>query len=1042
MQPVVGQRWVSTAEPELGIGKVASLDQRNVVLRFERVGETRMFRFANAPLARYRLKQGDSANFPSGRAIVKDSTERDGLLWYDTTLGLFCESEIADAQASGEGSLSARLLDGDFGTVEEFELRAQANELRAKIGADPARGFVGPRIDLYPHQLQIAANACSEARLPRRLLSDEVGLGKTIEAGLIFHRLLRTGRIRRALVIVPQALRHQWMVEMYRRFNVAFTLVDDEYCAQLDATLDRGDDDKDLLRKKSGADALRSDIGVGAVAKNSANPFSRSDFQIVDQDWLVVPGRAEQLTAVRFDLVIVDEAHTISPAPEHRALYELLKELARRTPGLLLLTATPVQLQLDAHFARLHLLDAARYPDFGKWQEEYSRYSEVAGALSGLVERMEDPDAPWSGMVASLKKRTALRRIAETVPDADRITCSQALRFLCDSMGTGRAVIRNTRRSVGGFFRRRLFRHELKADPKYRAACESLAGEIGLEPEERFWFGQNGAVFFDKRWFEQERWKKVEDLWIRDEKVRWLASFLKKRPKEKVLVLCGSEFSALSVRSALGRLCDLDVAIFFEQMGESYLGDSARPAPAARRNVVLDADVLDEDGNFVGDADDSGADEAKAAEERRVRLDSAAASFADPDGPSVLVSSEIGSEGRNFQCAHHLVLFDLPDRPGKLEQRIGRVDRVGQTEDVSIHVPYVKGSLGERLCDWYDLGLDVFANPVMGIENVHSAHLPELERFFGAPSENGPEFSEKFLPAVRREADKLRAAAESGRDLLLEFNSFDPRAAKKLVAQVRASEEENAAEGFVLETMEHFGAEISRGKAEGTWVVRPGDALPEEGIAGLPAEGITFSSDRATALRHENVAFFSIDHPIVRSALDLALADHFGRTCFAVAKAPFPKGVHCDFRFVVDAQPKPDWNLQECVWPVPAEIVLDLKGKSAPGLAETLAFAPLADGSPAALDRIADELARRINALERDARSMALERVRGDLDRMRENAAEKLDGEIRRLEWLRSGNETAISKRLEQLCRRRDSLEELFRAPQVRLDALRVVLGA
>ena len=191
---------------------------------------------------------------------------------------------------------------------------------------------------------------------------------------------------------------------------------------------------------------------------------------------------------------------------------------------------------------------------------------------------------------------------------------------------------------------------------------------------------------------------------------------------------------------------------------------------------------------------------------------------------------------------------------------------------------------------------------------------------------------------------------------------------------------------------------------------------------------------------------------IVRSALDLALADHFGRTCFAVAKAPFPKGVHCDFRFVVDAQPKPDWNLQECVWPVPAEIVLDLKGKSAPGLAETLAFAPLADGSPAALDRIADELngsgvdfptlLRRINALERDARSMALERVRGDLDRMRENAAEKLDGEIRRLEWLRSGNETAISKRLEQLCRRRDSLEELFRAPQVRLDALRVVLGA
>ena len=1040
MQPVVGQRWVSTAEPELGIGKVVSADARNVSLRFDRVGETRTFRFANAPLARYALKPGDSANFPSGRAIVKDAGEREGLLWYDTTLGLFRESDVVDAQASGEGSLSARLLDGERCSVEDFELRVQANELRAKIGSDPARGFVGPRIDLYPHQLQIAANACSEARLPRRLLSDEVGLGKTIEAGLIFHRLLRTGRIRRALVVVPQALRHQWMVEMYRRFNVAFTLVDDEYCAQLDATLDRSDDDRDF-RRKSGTEALRSDIGEGKVAKNSANPFARSDFQIVDQDWLVVPGRREQLMAVRFDLVIVDEAHTISPAPEHRALYELLKELARKTPGLLLLTATPVQLRLDAHFARLHLLDAARYPDFEKWKEEHERYTEIARALSGLVERMDDPEAPWASTVATLKKRTALRKIAETVPDPENVTCSEALRFLCDSLGTGRAVVRNTRRSVGGFFKRKLVRHELKADPAYRAECVSMADEIGLEPEEQFWFGQNGAVFFDKRWFEDARQKRVEELWTRDEKIRWLASFLKKRPKEKVLVLCGSEFSALSTQCALRRLGVPDVAIFFEQMGESYLDDGTAPRPAARRDVVLDASVLDEDGNFVGDADDAGAKEAKSAEERRVRLDSAAAAFADPDGPSVLVSSEIGSEGRNFQCAHHLVLFDLPDGPGKLEQRIGRVDRVGQTHDVSIHVPYAKGTLGERLCDWYDLGLDVFVRPAMGIENVHSAHLAELKRFLDAPSEGGEEFA-RFLPAVRAEVDRLRDAAESGRDLLLEFNSFDPREAEKLVRQVRECEEENAAEGFVLEAMERFGAEISRGKVEGTWVLRPGENLPEEGIAGLPAEGITFSSDRAVALRRENVSFFSIDHPIVQSALDLALADRFGRVCFAVAKSPFPKGIHCDFHFVVEAAPRPDWNLQECVWPVHEELVLDLKGRRTPGLEETLSFAPLSEGSPAVFARVADELSGRVEALERSAHDLALERAREELERMRESAARKLDGEIRRLERLRSGNETAIGRRLEQLVARRDALDEVFRAPQVRLDALRVVLGA
>jgi len=83
-----------------------------------------------------------------------------------------------------------------------------------------------------------------------------------------------------------------------------------------------------------------------------------------------------------------------------------------------------------------------------------------------------------------------------------------------------------------------------------------------------------------------------------------------------------------------------------------------------------------------------------------VQRDRNAAWFAEPDGARLLICSEIGSEGRNFQFAHHLVLFDLPLNPELLEQRIGRLDRIGQTEDIQIHVPYLAHSPQEVLARW------------------------------------------------------------------------------------------------------------------------------------------------------------------------------------------------------------------------------------------------------------------------------------------------------------------------------------------------------
>ena len=94
-----------------------------------------------------------------------------------------------------------------------------------------------------------------------------------------------------------------------------------------------------------------------------------------------------------------------------------------------------------------------------------------------------------------------------------------------------------------------------------------------------------------------------------------------------------------------------------------------------------------------------------------IQVAATAAYFADEEfGAQVLICSEIGSEGRNFQFAHHLVLFDLPSHPDLLEQRIGRLDRIGQKHIIELHVPYLETSPQERLFQWYHEALNAFLN--------------------------------------------------------------------------------------------------------------------------------------------------------------------------------------------------------------------------------------------------------------------------------------------------------------------------------------------
>ena len=294
-----GQRWISESEPELGLGLVRRVTARTVTIAFGASEETREYALDNAPLRRVRFRVGDALQSRAGNKLVVQSiTERHGLVVYHGEGVALSETELSDALSFNKPE--ERLLAGQLDAPEVFDLRVAALEQQHRRRLSPVRGFVGGRIDLIPHQLFIASEVAGRL-VPRVLLADEVGLGKTIEACLILHRLILTGRAQRVLILVPDSLVHQWFVELLRRFNLWFHIFDEDRCEALEAT------------------------------DPEVNPFL--DDQLVLASIRLFTGnerRVQQALAAGWDLLVVDEAHHLgwSPeqvSPEYAKMYDAKK---------------------------------------------------------------------------------------------------------------------------------------------------------------------------------------------------------------------------------------------------------------------------------------------------------------------------------------------------------------------------------------------------------------------------------------------------------------------------------------------------------------------------------------------------------------------------------------------------------------------------------------------------------------------------------------------------------------------------------------------
>lgn len=847
----VGQRWLSEAETDLGLGLVQSADFRSVTIYFPSIDDVRTYAQDNAPLTRVIFKSGDVVPLLDGQTITIDDVEEiDGIAFY-----LADGKPFSEIQLSGQIQLSQpadRLFSGQIDNNSLYELRQQCFQQITSLRQRPFYGLLGARTNLLPHQLYIAQQVTQDS-LPRVLLADEVGLGKTIEAGLIIHRLLLQQRIQRVLILVPDHLLHQWLVEMIRRFNLHFRILqkaDIVAAEEADANLDE----------------LEAELDEGS------NLFDASQLYLCPMSLTQQDRVRSDLITMDWDLLAIDEAHHLEwneEAPDDA--YMLADQLAAVTPSVLLLTATPEQLGIEGHFARLRLLDPERYPSLAKFLKEQAEYQPIADLAACLADS-KPLDSDQQSQLAEL--------LTDVPVDSEKLESGEQgklLDTLIDRRGPGRAMFRNTRHGVTGFPKREPVLHLLPCPYESESAFQPAA----LMPE-------LGEL----------------DWCQRDPRVDWLIERLKETGKSKVVLICHHAQTVLDLESHLWEKEGIQSAVFHEHMD-------------------------------------------------LVERDRAAAYFADMEqGARLLLCSEIGSEGRNFQFAHHLVLFDLPFNCDLIEQRIGRLDRIGQASTIQIDV---LGFEHHSTGSWANIcqqGLMVLDQPNPAGQTLLDQHRGEIEQ---ALLTDDAKTFEALIERLSTECKALRAALEQGRDRLLEIHSCHPVKAPELAEEMSLTHlhDEGPLNDFIELFADAVGVEVND-LGNDCISLSPGEHMLVPDLPHLPEDGFMGTTHRDVALSRDDVQFLSWEHPFIDQAMELITSSTMGNAsvgyiekhnhqtgdCFLqlqfVARCAAPRKLQIERYLPLDAMhltftPAGDLKVNE---PELTDFVLPLKKGTARGLVE------------------------------------------------------------------------------------------------------------
>jgi superfamily II DNA or RNA helicase len=584
-------------------------------------------------------------------------------LWGETTCRIWLPGR--DSVVRIPASRLKSMESAGTGSPDEIAYIAAAARVADALTQDVLLAPIESSVIPLPHQIRALSRAIANERV-RYLLADEVGLGKTIEAGLIMRELKLRGLVKRTLVVAPKGLVSQWVSEMRFHFGETFQLVLPEDIKTLKRLApvtgpgngEKGNHDPEVL--PANAWQMFSQV---VVPMDSVKPLDKRRGWTATQVGEHNRERFEDLISAGWDLVIVDEAHRLGGSTDQVARFKLGQGLSEAAPYFLLLSATPHQGKTDAFFRLVSLIDAQEFPDISSVTRERVQphviRTEKRRAIDAEGKPLFKPRRTQLGPVSWEERHRSQRLLYEAVTEYVRDGYNQAMR---------------EKRSYIGFLMILMQRLVVSSTSAIRTTLERRLEALTAPQEQLSLF----PLTFEEEWADLDGQEQIDVL------LRTRLKALKNERAEVKLLLeaaarceqAGPDAKAEALLDWLYRLqseendLELKVVVFTEfvptqEMLRRFLTE--RGFSVVCLNGSMDM-----------------------AERKRVQEAFAKAA-------RILISTEAGGEGLNLQFCHVVINYDLPWNPMRIEQRIGRVDRIGQAHAVRAINFVLEGSVEHRV---------------------------------------------------------------------------------------------------------------------------------------------------------------------------------------------------------------------------------------------------------------------------------------------------------------------------------------------------------
>jgi superfamily II DNA or RNA helicase len=551
------------------------------------------------------------------------------------------------------------------GSPDDIAYVAAAARVADALTQDVLLAPIESSVIPLPHQIRALSRAIANDRI-RYLLADEVGLGKTIEAGLIMRELKLRGLVKRTLVIAPKGLVSQWVSEMRTHFNEQFQLVlpeDIKTLSRISAVpgsefrVPGAEDSKPATHN---AWTLFSQV---VVPMDSVKPLDKRRGWTAAQVGEHNRERFEDLISAGWDLVIVDEAHRLGGSTDQVARFKLGQGLSESAPYLLLLSATPHQGKTDAFHRLVSLIDAKAFPDISSVTRERVQphviRTEKRRAIDADGKPLFKPRRTQLAPVSWGERHRNQQVLYEAVTEYVREGYNQAMR---------------EKRSYIGFLMILMQRLVVSSTSAIRTTLERRLEALAAPQEQLTLF----PIISDEEWADLDGQEQIELL------LRTRLKALKNERAEVKLLL-----DAAARCEQIGPDAKAEALLDWLYRLQSEEGDPELKA-LVFTEFVPTQDMLRrfliERGFSVACLNGS------MDMEERKRVQQAFAGDA-----RILISTEAGGEGLNLQFCHVVINYDIPWNPMRLEQRIGRVDRIGQAHAVRAVNFVFEGSVEHRV---------------------------------------------------------------------------------------------------------------------------------------------------------------------------------------------------------------------------------------------------------------------------------------------------------------------------------------------------------